>query len=147
MTAVQNLAGKVLGTVKVEPGQSACGDECAPAMCGGVKVVQSAEACDEVATQLRQSVVADTAGDPLELSHVLFLDVQATATSGFMTVAICPNHKWTCTDPATPAVSHVDFEGLLSFSIVQGSACFCTSRLCPYCCATATKTIITPCPK
>ena len=50
------------------------------AICGGIKVVQSATVCSEVTAQLATSVLAD----PPELSHALFLDVQQTATSGLL---------------------------------------------------------------
>ena len=149
VTAVQAAAGKVLGVIKVEPSPTGCSGGDCPAICGGIKVVQSGPsplgACDKITDLLKQSVLTD----PPELSHALFLDVQKAATADFMSVAVCPKYKWTCSDPATPPVATgVDYEGLLSFGIVQGSVCFCTSRLCVYCCAQRTTgAIITPCPR
>ena len=141
VTSVDGSAGEVLGLVNVSAG--ACGEGDCPLTCGGISVRQSATACTEVTAQLTQSV----SSDPPELSHALFLDVQQTASPGFLSVAVCPGYKWTCSDPATPAVSGTDYFGQLAFGIDFTPVCFRTSRL-TYCCATRTDgTVVKPCPR
>ena len=106
-------------------------------------MVQSATACNEVTEQLANSVLAD----PPELSHALFLDVQQTATSGFLTAAVCPGYKWTCDGRGSAAGGQRDYLGQLGFSIAFTPVCFRTSRL-TYCCATYPNgTVVKPCPK
>ena len=141
VTSVSGGAGVVLGPIKVQSGTCRSG-EC-QAICGGIKVVQSATACSEVTEQLANSVLAD----PPELSHALFLDVQQTATNSFLTAAVCPNYKWTCDSAAAPPVTGTDYLGQLGFSIAFTPVCFRTSRL-TYCCATLPDgTVVKPCPR
>ena len=147
VTSVAGSVGRVQGIIKVSPGS--CGTGECPSVCGGVDVVASATACNEVTAQLRAAVLED----PPALSHALFFDVEQTSASDFMSVAVCPSYKWTCLNPdpsqpspAVPALD-VDYLGQLSFSIAYTPVCFRTSRLGSYCCATYPNgTVVQPCP-
>ncbi|MGD9508455.1 MAG: hypothetical protein AB7I59_13800 [Geminicoccaceae bacterium] len=140
VTSVAGSAGTLLGLVDVEPG--ACGGGECPASCGGIPVVQSATACNEVTAQLVTSVLEA----PPQLSHALFLDVQATATDGFLKVAVCPNYHWTCADPSAP-LSDTNYAGQVPFSVAYTPLCTRTARLTLCCATNALGQPIRPCPR
>lgn len=119
--------GSVLGYVDVEPGT--CLGDC-PASCGGVEVVESVAACNAISGRLAISVVSD----PPPLSHALLLDVEQTASSDFLKVAICPGYRWSCRAPGT-TVAGTSYVGQVPFSVVYTplTARFSRITLCSTC--------------
>ena len=130
VTSVASGLGNLLGLVDVR----VCGpeDDCSPgpASCGGIPVVRSETACNELTAQLTSSVLAQ----PPPLSHGLFLDVEATATSDFLSVAVCPSHSWTCGDAAA-GLSGTGYEGQVRYSIAYTPLCLRYARM-TVCCTT-----------
>jgi hypothetical protein len=140
VTSLAGSAGTILGLVDVQSG-TCSGADC-PASCGGISVVQSSEACSEVSAQLVSSV----ASDPPPLSHALFLDVQSTATSSFLKVAVCPGYRWSCAGPAD-SQSGTSYAGQVPFSVAYTPLCTRTARLTLCCATNSLGQIIKPCPQ
>lgn len=120
--------GSVLGLIDVQSGDCTSGG--CDATCGGVEVFQSPTVCSAVSARLAQSVLST----PPPLSHAILLDVQETASSDFLKVAVCPNYRWSCRAPGT-TVAGTSYVGQVPFSVVYTplTARFSRITLCSTC--------------
>lgn len=121
MTSVGSGGGTLLGLIDVQAGSCGSGD--CPASCGGIPVVASPTACEEVEARLADSVLTA----PPHLSHALFMDVDQTATPGMTKVAVCSGYKWSCRAPGT-TLTNVGYRGQLGFTVVNTPAYACFAR-------------------
>jgi len=121
MTSAGTGGGTLLGLIDVQAGSCPAGG--CPPSCGGIPVVASQTACDEVQARLSDSVL--TAPPPL--SHALFMDVDQTATPGMTKLAVCNGFQWKCRTPGT-IPSNVTYKGQLGFTVVNTPAYACFAR-------------------
>jgi hypothetical protein len=142
VTSVAGGLGTLLGLVDVQSCPSGGPCPTGPASCGGIPVVRSATACNEVTAQLEASVLED----PPELSHALFLDVQETATGDSLNVAVCTGYSWSCADPSAP-LEGTSYAGQVPFSVAFTPLCTRTARLTLCCATNALGQPIKPCPR
>jgi hypothetical protein len=102
------------------------GPECpaGPATCGGIPVIRSQTVCDKLSAQLTTSVLQE----PPPLSHGLFLDVEQTATSNFLSVAVCPGNTWSCGDAAV-GLADASYVGQVGYGIAYTPLCLRYARV------------------